>query len=217
MRLVGLGNGIEEIIIKTVTENRPETAQHLITIMEKKLFVPRDEIMESILRLQREGKIEFQKSSSIQVPQNLSAYLKAKAAFWYWMTIGLTFVCALVVFTFQDVGLQGYIRYILGSVFVLGLPGYSLVRALFPSKFVKSGKTSSIDILTTFSLAIVLSIGLVSIVGLVLNYTPWGVQLSTIVLNLSSLTVILATVAAVRENQNTNSLTGELENGKYLS
>jgi hypothetical protein len=208
-----LGNDIEEVIIQTVRENSPETAQHLVTIIEKKLPAPRNTIIESILQLQREGKITLRASSSVPVPQNLSEYLKKKASLWYWATFGLTFVSAIVVFSFQDIGLQGYVRYILGSVFVLGLPGYSLVRALFPSKFVKSGKTLGIDSLTAFSLTVVLSIALVSIVGLVLNYTPWGVQLSTLVLSLSSLTVVIATVAVFRENQNMNKLIGEFENG----
>jgi hypothetical protein len=209
-RLVWLSDDIEEIIVQAAREDNPETVEHLITIVERRVSVPRSTIMESIVQLQREGKITF----PAQSPQNPSTYLKTKASLWYWMTVGLTFLSATAVFSFQDVGMQGSIRFVLGSVFILGLPGYSLVRVLFVSKSVKSGRTLAIDSLTAFALTIVLSIALVSIVALVLNYTPWGVQLSSLVLSLSFLTVFLATAALVRENQNMKRLVGEFENGK---
>jgi hypothetical protein len=202
---------IEEVIIQTVREDSPETISHLIELTEKKVLVPRNEIIKSILQLQREGKIVFSESTSVQVAQNLSAYLKTKASLWYWVTVGLTFLSAVVVFSFQSLGLQGCVRYAMGSIFVLGLPGYSLVRVLFSSKFVKLGRKLGIDNLTVFSLSVVLSIALVSLVGLVLNYTPWGVQLSSIVLSLSSLNVVFATAAIVRENHEKNKVLGDVE------
>lgn len=209
-----MSNDIEELIIQTVRRDDPETAQQLMMTVAKKVSLPGKNIMQVILKLQKEGKITFHKPSAVEISQNLGAYLKTRDAFWYWATVGLTFLCAIAVFGFQSLGLQGLIRFAPGAVLVVGLPGYSLVRILFPGNFTKSGKTQAIDILTSFALTVVLSIVLVSIVGLVLNYTQWGVQLNSLVLSLSFLTLFLATAAIVRENRNLKKLLGELKNGK---
>jgi uncharacterized membrane protein len=46
-----------------------------------------------------------------------------------------------------------------------------------------------------------MSLALTPIVGLILNYTPWGITLTPITLSLLALTVILATAAILREHQ----------------
>ena len=46
-----------------------------------------------------------------------------------------------------------------------------------------------------------MSIAIVPIIGLILNYTPWGISLTPIVLSLFALTLISATVAIAREHQ----------------
>jgi uncharacterized membrane protein len=174
--------------------------------------MPRKCILKIVLKLQKEGKIMFNNSSPVQTHRKLGSYLKTKDAFWYWVIIGLTLLCAIAVFGFQAIGLKGLIRFIPGALLVLGLPGYSLTRILFPKKFLRTGNLT-VDDLTFVALAIVLSIVLTSIVGLVLNYTQWGVQLDSLVLSLSILTLFLATVALFQENRHLKFL-GEFENGK---
>jgi uncharacterized membrane protein len=44
-----------------------------------------------------------------------------------------------------------------------------------------------------------MSIALVPIVGLILNYTPWGIRLTPITISLLALTLVFATMAVVRE------------------
>jgi len=39
------------------------------------------------------------------------------------------------------------------------------------------------------------------ITGLLLNYTPWGIRLTPVTLSLLALTITLATVALIREQQ----------------
>jgi hypothetical protein len=187
-------NNVEMTILQMVQDDNPKTVEHLTAVLGKKLHLPKNTIMNFVLQLQQEGKITFQEDST--VPQRINAYLQTKASLWYWATVYLTLLSVIVVFS-----LPGYIRYVVGSVFVLGLPGYSLVRALFPRKSTESDKTHNLDGLTTFSFTITLSIAVISVVGLVLNYTPLGVRLSTVVFILSSLSIFFATVALVRENR----------------
>jgi uncharacterized membrane protein len=86
---------------------------------------------------------------------------------------------------------QVYIRYILGSIFVTFLPGYSLIKVLFPTK--------EINNIERTTLSIGASITLVPLIGLILNYTPWGIRIIPITLSLLLLTTILAISGLFRE------------------
>jgi uncharacterized membrane protein len=67
------------------------------------------------------------------------------------------------------------------------------MRALFPEK--------ELDSIERFALSLGVSLALVSIVGLLLNYTPFGIQLAPITLSLLALTIILATTAIIRAHK----------------
>jgi uncharacterized membrane protein len=93
-------------------------------------------------------------------------------------------------------------RYVLGTIFVLWLPGYTFIKALFPKENQAQIKTTTnLDTVERIALSIGLSLALVPLVGLLLNYTPWGIRLTPIVLSLLTLTTIFATVAVAREHQ----------------
>jgi len=81
----------------------------------------------------------------------------------------------------------------LASVFVLFLPGYSFIKALFPVK--------EIDNVERIALSIGMSLAIVAINALILNYTPWGISTIPITLSLLGLTLTLSTAAVVREHQ----------------
>jgi uncharacterized membrane protein len=49
-----------------------------------------------------------------------------------------------------------------------------------------------------------MSLALVPLVGLLLNYTPWGIRLTPITLSLTALTLTFATAAVIREYQSTS-------------
>ncbi|MEM2168491.1 MAG: DUF1616 domain-containing protein [Candidatus Bathyarchaeia archaeon] len=85
-----------------------------------------------------------------------------------------------------------FMRYALGSIMVLFLPGYSLVEALYPS----GGDLSPLERL---ALSIGLSLALVPLIGLILNYTPWGIRLNPIVAATTLLTIALLMVSAYRK------------------
>jgi len=89
---------------------------------------------------------------------------------------------------------MAYIRYVLGLIFVMRLPGYTFIKALFPSK-------NDLDPIERLALSIGLSLALVPIVGLLLNYSPWGITPTPITISLLALTITLATLALIREHQ----------------
>jgi len=85
-----------------------------------------------------------------------------------------------------------YLRYIFGSIAVLFLPGYSLIEALYPKK-------EDLDSLERLALSIGLSLALVPLVGLLLNYTPWGIRLDPIIVALASLDIALVLIGAYKK------------------
>jgi uncharacterized membrane protein len=83
-------------------------------------------------------------------------------------------------------------RWVLGSVFVLFLPGYSLLQLLFP-------KGSELDSLERFALDIGISLAVVPLIGLMLNFTPWGIRLVPIMISLAGFTIVMSIGAALRK------------------
>lgn len=83
------------------------------------------------------------------------------------------------------------IRTILGLPMVLFLPGYALIAALFPKK-------DDLDGIERVALSFGLSIAVVPLIGLGLNYTPWGIRLLPILVSLSFFTIAMCVVAVYR-------------------
>ncbi len=85
------------------------------------------------------------------------------------------------------------IRIIFALPMVLFFPGYALIAALFPQK-------SDLDGIERLALSFGLSIAVVPLIGLALNYTPFGIRLDPIVVSLSVFTVIMAVIAQYRRS-----------------
>jgi uncharacterized membrane protein len=85
------------------------------------------------------------------------------------------------------------VRIILGLPLVLFLPGYSLIAALFPRK-------DDLDGIERIALSFGLSIAITPLLGLALNYTPFGIRLSPILIVLSVFTISLSIGAYVRRS-----------------
>ena len=184
---------LRQTIIKLIEEEKPENTEQLIAIVRRERQLPNRQIMNEIIQLENEGRIIF-KQHPQPAPRNVSTYIKTKNALWFWTTITLSIATTLVVFMIPENSYPAvYLRYVLGSIFVLWFPGYTLVKALFP--------TREIDSIERIALSIGLSLAVVPIVGLLLNYTQWGIRLTPINLALLGLTSLFATIAVLREFQ----------------
>ena len=80
------------------------------------------------------------------------------------------------------------VRIALGLLLVLFFPGYVLISALYPRREQLSG-------VERIALGLGLSLALVPLLGLALNFTPWGIRLTPIVLTLSLWTLVVASIA----------------------
>lgn len=82
-------------------------------------------------------------------------------------------------------------RTIFGIPLVLLFPGYSLTAALFPRK-------DALDGIERFALSLGLSIAIVPLLGLALNYTPFGIRLLPVLITLSGFIICLSMLACIR-------------------
>jgi len=121
---------------------------------------------------------------------------------------GLTLVAALA-----PVARETPLRVVFGLPFVLFLPGYALVAALFPEAggdpddegaghehggAGDGGDGGGIDGVERVALSVGLSTAVVPLVGLVLNVTPVGVRLVPVLVGVGAVTAAGAAVAARR-------------------
>jgi uncharacterized membrane protein len=86
------------------------------------------------------------------------------------------------------------LRIVLGLPFVLFFPGYALICALFPSN-------QDLDNVERLALSVGLSLAVVPLVGLALNYTPWGIRLNPIMASLFMFTLLLSVLSNYRRSR----------------
>jgi uncharacterized membrane protein len=90
--------------------------------------------------------------------------------------------------------MEGTLRIILGLPFILFIPGYLFVFALFPQKKTDQG----IDVIERIALSLGLSLAIVPLIGLGLNYTVWGIRLEPILFSLFFFNIIFAAIGIYR-------------------
>lgn len=102
------------------------------------------------------------------------------------------------------------LRVLVGLPFLLFLPGYALVAALFPeagpgvdggAEEGWPGTSGRIDGVERAALSFGLSLAVLPVVGLALHFTPWGIRLVPVLAALSLVTLGLVAVAARRRRQ----------------
>ena len=98
----------------------------------------------------------------------------------------------LSVVTIYLPGISGSpLRVFFALPMVLFIPGYTLIAALFPG-------TSEIDNIERLALSFGLSIAVVPLIGLALNYTPWGIRLDPVVASIAVFTAAMILIAQYR-------------------
>jgi uncharacterized membrane protein len=192
---------IKSLIIEIVAKEKPQNTEKLMQLILQNYSIPPESTSKVLIALENEGKLHFIKPKALNQISVIENVFSRKTL-WYWEIIALSIVTTISVLTIPETAyLITYVRSVLGITFVIFLPGYAFVKAIFPTKVsinISSEKLSSIE---RIALSIGMSLSIVTIVGVVLNYTPWGIRLAPITLILLVLTIICATTAVFREHQ----------------
>lgn len=107
------------------------------------------------------------------------------------LAITVLFVLLSIPFALVPPLNETLVRVVISLPVVLFLPGYSLIVTLFPRRDDLGG-------MERVALSFGLSIAVVTLLCLVLNYTPLGIALITILTSISTFTISLSLVAWVR-------------------
>lgn len=107
------------------------------------------------------------------------------------IAIGLATVVLLALLVLAP---HNPVRVVLGLPFVLFFPGYTLIAALYP-------RHDDLDGIERLALSLGLSLAVVPLIGLVLNYTPWGIRLVPIVVSLTLFVAVSSLIAANKRRQ----------------
>ncbi len=183
---------LEDLVLYSLNSN-PKNVNDIITTVKTSidgksdLRIEDDDIIYAIKRLEYKHILLYNSKAD-----TLSKFIKDfYLSITIWLVAIATGVTLLAVYVIPDVMPWSMVRVIAGGIFVLFIPGYALVQLLFPKK--------EMDIVERIALSIGLSLAVVPLVGLLLNYSPWGIRLDPIVASMSALSIVLALASVYRK------------------
>lgn len=192
---------LEELIRVVRKKHIPKTLKNLIGLSEKTYPNSGEEMAEVALQPENQTK-SYSDNKTVSRPVSFSKYVFSSKAIWYWVTIILAVASGVTALTVpENVTPLTQIRGVLGLMFVLFLPGFALMKALYPYSVPLKTSSEYFDIIELVALSLGASIALTIIVGLILYYSPWGMGLVPTTLSLLGLIVFFATTAMLREQQ----------------
>jgi len=112
----------------------------------------------------------------------------------YPIDIILFILWSILILPVTLLNVEDILRIIIGIPFLLFIPGYMLIFIFFPMKNDYKG----INGLERIGLSFGFSIAIVSLLGLLLNFTPWGIQLISVLLAVFFLIESLGLIAFYR-------------------
>jgi hypothetical protein len=176
-------------MILELLEKETLTVNEIVKQIRIKTGLKRSKVLKIINDLIDEGllaKIDY------NPPTNFFSYLKSGYSFWFWSVLVISLITLYTIYLMPQIYPILYFRYILGSIFILFLPGYVLIESIFP-------KPDELNGIERLSLSIALSIGIVALEGFILNYTPWGIRLEPVLVALISTTLIFSIISIFRK------------------
>lgn len=141
-----------------------------------------EEIRETISELREEKKVTLlEPLAEVSFSKHVTSF---SAVMPFWLTIAVTITCIFTIYLMPPDSVWSLVRIIVGMIFVLFIPGYLLIQLLYPGK--------EMDMIERLALSLGLSLALTALIGLILNYSPWGIRLEPMVILLSLFSITLA-------------------------
>lgn len=126
-------------------------------------------------------------------PRSYIEYLsRPDYSMWLWASASIVILTLILVQLTEILSTLTPARYVIGSIYVLFIPGYLLVEALYPYE-------RSLSPLERLALSVGLSLAVVPLIGLILNYTSWGIRLWPVVFSLAIYDASMMVIASYRK------------------
>ncbi len=182
-----LDETLSKAIIKAVGKN--STVEAIVQRISEEYNVGKEKVIKVLYLLQQAEVIHLEDPHP---PSSIRGYTLSNYSLWFWMLVILAASTSAFIYVFPQTAPYIYLRYLFSSIFTLYLPGYTLTEILYPTK-------NEVTKFERIALSIGLSVTLLMIVGLVINYSPWGVKLTPVFTILTLLTMFLAVTALIRK------------------
>jgi len=117
----------------------------------------------------------------------------------------LVLLLAFAIFLFPS----NVVRIILGIPVVFLFPGYALIAALYPRK-------EGMELVQRLALSLGLSIAIVSLIGLALNYTSWGIAVESTLPSITAFILVMSVVAWLRRRRSPSLERSDGESGPRI-
>jgi hypothetical protein len=162
------------------------TVDMLVNDLTKQLGCKSDDVIENLMELQSSGMIRITEGRPFN---SIGSYILSPASLWFWGDVIATFLSVVLIsFASHD---ALYLHYALGGLLILFLPGDALVELMY------AGKT--IGRLMQITLSVAMSLALVAAAGVILNSSPFGIDIDSVAYSIAMLTFILLGLAVIRK------------------
>ncbi len=156
--------------------------------------MPLRKVVNEVYREYVSGKLDL---TDLSPPKTILNYLiRLDYSLWFWTIITLTTLTNILTYITNYIPQLIPLRWVLGTLYVLFMPGYVLVEALYPTR-------GGLSPLERVALAVGLSLAITPLLGLILNYTPWGIRLTPILITISTYVIVISLLAAFRKLRKT--------------
>ena len=181
---------LQKMIIDVMHKQTCQTVSDVVLALRQlDQGITLEEIRDAISELKRNGKIVLSeprvKGSFLNYVTNI--YRSAP----FWLTVIVSMLVVTTIYSAPQTDLWSTIRIFAGFAFVLFIPGYALTQLLFP--------TRDMDPIEYIAMSIGLSLAVTPLIGLILNYSIWGIRLDPIVVSISAISIIMSIVATYRK------------------
>jgi hypothetical protein len=181
---------IDDFALAFLKKHGESTGSSLYEVLSRMFpSLTEDEFVDVIERLSKRGRIakhdELKKNS-------FWGYLTAwEMNTWFYMSVIISAIAVVAAYRIPATSQYVPLRWAFGLLFVLYVPGYVALQALYPA--------TELDTFMHAGLSVGLSLVLDMISGLLLNYSPWGIRLVPVVSLLVILTICLAVIGLIRK------------------
>jgi len=126
-------DSIKQSVEETIRTKHPKTVAELFQILrEGHPTVTKEKVVDVVKKLKEDGEIE------LKLPQpraeNYLQYLQARPQnTWFYLVLAASIATLAAVYIIPNTYPAVVFRLIMGSIFVLFLPGFATIKALFPT------------------------------------------------------------------------------------
>ena len=179
---------ISDLIKDKIAKEKPTDLENLLDSLIIETKMEKEELLSEIIEMSNSGQINLIAPEK-QPPRNLIPYLFSRENLWFWEILITSIATLNAVILIPLNSSFTPLRYILGSVFLLFLPGYSFMHALFPLQ-----QTN----METILLSLGMSLAMLPLIAILLNLTSLGLGVTPVILSLLLSIVTFSLIGIVR-------------------